>query len=131
MNESLDNETRNILLIVEDFDAIRNLLGKYFQNEGYTVISVGRTQDVLLLGKTEELQIVLVDLDMSGDDPYHTISTIHEAFPSTYVILMEGNANHSITDKAIRAGAREILKRTYDLSVLKNIVDNIAQESHR
>jgi two-component system response regulator RegA len=115
-------EKSKVLLIVEDFDFIRNLVGKYFQSRGYDVISVASTSDALLISKTELPSVIVVDFDMRRNDPYLIISVLHNALPDSYLILMNGIHTHCSEEKAKEAGANRTLERNFQSTILDDVI---------
>ena len=111
-----------VLLIVEDFDFVRNLIGKEFQRNGYTIISVGSIEDALLVGKTDYPRVIIVDFDMRSNDPYLTVSVLHEAFPDSSIVVMNGNIKHASDEKAKEAGALRTLERDPHISDFDEII---------
>jgi two-component system, response regulator RegA len=105
-----------VLLIVEDFDFIRNVIGKEFQKNGYTIISVASIEDALLVGKAEFPSAIIVDFEMRSNDPYLTISVLHKALPDSSIIMINGNIKCSNTEKARELGAERILERDFRIS---------------
>lgn len=56
------------ILIVEDDFASRSLLFSYFENEGYRVSETDRGEDLLEKVKTDEVDLVLLDINLPGKD---------------------------------------------------------------
>jgi DNA-binding NtrC family response regulator len=122
MIKNMKSQKDKTLLIVEDFDIIRNLIGKEFQRNGFTIISVGRVTDAVLVGETNPPDVIIVDYDMRSSDPYQAISILHQTLPGSAVFLMNGSRNRCVEEKARLAGAQNILERIFQLPVLERII---------
>ncbi|MDP4221292.1 MAG: response regulator [Bacteroidota bacterium] len=118
------------LMIVEDFDFIRSLVGKHFQTDGYDIISAGNMQEAMNLGQQEQPNVVIVDFDMTSNDPYLIISILHNILPMSQIVLMNGRSRHCDTDEAKTAGVDKILDRTYDPVVLEEVAHSDAYMAH-
>ncbi|HNT33554.1 MAG TPA: response regulator, partial [bacterium] len=104
------------ILIVDDEESIRNLLGDFI-SEHYP--------DVLLaenaLKATEKLQeypvdVILTDLvmpEMTGRD---LLKVVQERYPNTIVIVMTGHASVESAVDAMRLGAFDYLVKPFNLS---------------
>ncbi|MBS1902949.1 MAG: response regulator transcription factor [Bacteroidetes bacterium] len=112
MVNSHATEKKRVLLIVEDFDNIRNLFGRYLSVHDYEVISAGTIADAIALGKEAAPDIVLMDFDMRSTDPYKNISALHNALPSSKLVTVDGSNRHILEDKAKIAGATTVVPRT-------------------
>ena len=113
---------RKVLLIVEDFDQIRNILGKFFQVNGYVVISVGTLDDALHVGRSENPSLLIVDFEMQKNDPYRILSILHHSLPESNVALMNGARQRCNEEKAHEAGASRILERSLNISALEELI---------
>ena len=117
-------EKKKVLMIVEDFDFIRNLVGRYFQIDGYEVISAGNMQEAMAIGQWEQPAVVIVDFDMATNDPYVIVSILHNILPLSEIIMVNGRSRHCNIDEAKVAGANIILERLFNPSVLEGIIHN-------
>ncbi len=122
MKKRLATEKENVLLIIEDFDFIRTLVGKEFQKNGYTIISVGTIEDAIFVGKTDPPAVVIVDFEMRSSDPYIALSILRNTLSYAYIILMNGNIRHGSEEKAREAGAQRTMERSFSLSTLDEII---------
>lgn len=116
-------------MIVEDFDFIRNLVGKYFELNRYEIISAGNMQEAMVVGQWEQPKVVIIDFEMSND-PYVTVSILHNILPVSEIILMNGRSRHCNMEEAKIAGANRIVERIYDPSVLEEIVHGRHEAAH-
>ena len=120
---------KKVLMIVEDFDFIRNMVGKYFQIDGYELISAGNMQEAMAIGQWEQPMVVIVDFDMVSDDPYLIVSILHNILPLSQIIIVNGRSRHCDTEAARIAGANRILERLFNPEVLEGIIHNIEVEA--
>jgi ActR/RegA family two-component response regulator len=118
-------ESDKVLLIIEDFDFIRNLVGKFFQFSGYSVVSVAGVQDALQVSRSESPSIVMIDYEMKRDNPYRVISAIRDVLQESYLVLVNDSRNNCNTDYAMGNGVNQILPRaieTVDLREIRSVL---------
>ena len=115
-------QMKKVLMIVEDFDFIRNQVGRYFQIDGYEVISAGNMQESLAIGQREQPAVVIVDFDMASNDPYIIVSILHNILPLSEIVMVNGRSRHCNIEEAKVAGANVILERVFNPSVLEDII---------
>ncbi len=122
-------EQKKVLMIVEDFDFIRNLVGRYFQIDGYEVISAGNMQEAMAIGQWEQPNVAIVDFDMATSDPYLIVSILHNILPLTQIIMVNGRSRHCDIEAAKTAGVNKILERLFNPSILEEIIHGIGAEA--
>jgi CheY-like chemotaxis protein len=107
-------EIKKVLMIVEDYDFIRNVVGRYFQNDGYEIISAGNMKEAMAIAERELPKVVIVDFDMRSNDPNLIISILHNLLPFSQIVLVNGRNNRCNKEEALLAGADRILERIFD-----------------
>lgn len=112
-------------MIVEDYDFIRNLVGKYFQLNSYEIISAGNMQEAMVVGQWEQPKVVIVDFDMVSNDPYLIVSILHNILPLSQIIMVNGRSRHCNSEEAKIAGVNKILERLFNPEVLEEIIHGI------
>jgi response regulator RpfG family c-di-GMP phosphodiesterase len=112
-NEREEN-AKKVLMIVEDFDFIRNVAGRYFQTDGYDIISAGNLKEAMAIAEAELPKVVMVDFDMMSNDPYLIVSILHNILPLSHIVLVNGRYKHCDIQDAKLAGADKILERIFD-----------------
>ena len=118
-------EIKKVLMIVEDYDFIRNLVGQYFQLNGYEIISAGNMQEAMVVGQWEQPKIAIVDFDMVSNDPLLIVSILHNILPFTKIIMVDGRSRHCNREEAKIAGVTRILERLFNPEVLEEIIHSI------
>lgn len=120
--KNIKHKGKNVVLIVEDFDVIRNQIAWDLQKCGFEIISAGTGNDALVLMEKVQPQAVLIDGDMRYGDPLQTISLIHRAVPSIYIVLLTGKSNFNTEEMARFSGAERIIEKPFDASILGNMI---------
>ncbi len=101
------------ILVVEDEDAVRALVRRLLQSQGYQVLEATRGDEALTLCHRHKLPIHLALMDIimpqsNGQELSRRIRTIH---PETRILFMTGYAGNKIgTIDVLEKGAQFILK---------------------
>jgi DNA-binding NtrC family response regulator len=121
---------RRPMLIIEDFDSVRSSVGKYFQDNGFNVISVGSAHDAISLGRLEEPEIVVIDHDLKHEDPYSVISSIHTTLPDTFVVLVCKTPPLGHSGYEENAGVQQLVGQSFDPASLRDILEKVNAHLH-
>ena len=88
------------VLLIDDEESIRKLVGLYLSSKGYEVITAADGQEGIDLFRRETPSIVLTDIKMPGMDGIEVLRKIKEISPEAEVIVITG---HGDMDMAIQA----------------------------
>lgn len=110
------------ILLVEDYDAIRAVMARHFEREGFTVYSASTPRDAQIIARTINPLIVIVDYDLSHADALDTLRDLRQVLPQSIIILSGGIDTKVLHDKAKLYGATELLANGYDLTTLDRVI---------
>jgi CheY-like chemotaxis protein len=111
------------VLVVEDCDAIRNLIKKILEQSKYLVLAASNGKDAIKLAQTHEIDIVVSDIDMPEMNGIELFNVLHhQCMP---VIFMTSHQEILNSEKAIAMGAREYLKKPFSKADLLAAVDKV------
>ena len=110
------------ILIVEDFDAIRALMARHYEREGFTVYSASTPKDAMIIARTINPVIVVLDYDLSHANPLDTLRALRQELPHSIIILTGGNGTSILREKALTSGASDLLAHGYDLTMLDRLI---------
>lgn len=111
------------VLVVDDVDAIRQLLRAALEPEGFNV--VGEASDGLeAVERVRELQphLVLLDLNMPRHDGLQAIGEIRLAAPDAKICVMTGLGYEVVADKAYELGAHAFVEKGSALDELPGVL---------
>ena len=97
-------ENRNIL-IVDDEEPIRRLLGYLLEPHGYKVALAGEAREARQRMESGSYALVLCDVNMPGESGMDLIRHILTQYPSTAVIMITGLDSPVLANAALDMGA--------------------------
>jgi len=123
-SESIEEETVDLaglrgfekLLVVDDIEEQRDGAKMLLSNLGYDVISISSGERCVEYLKTNEVDLVLLDMIMDpGIDGYETYKKIIEFNPNQKAIIVSGFAEGERIEKVKSLGVEIIVKKPYSV----------------
>jgi len=112
------------ILLVEDEDTLRSVIGRVLRREGHEVVEAASAEEALESFRDEPFPLVLTDIVMGGMTGLELLAKAKEIEPETIVVVV---TSHSTSDNAIdalRSGAYDFLTKPFeDLEVVRAVVD--------
>lgn len=120
-----DRKLRRILL-VDDEPSVRELLGRLLEDEGYQVRRAENGIAALDAVRSEEVDLVLLDLNMPLKGGWATFESLSVRHPLLPVVIMTGRPNQWFT--ALNAGVAALLEKPLDIEQLLCTVRRLLSE---
>jgi Response regulator containing CheY-like receiver, AAA-type ATPase, and DNA-binding domains len=99
-----------LIFVVDDEPAIRDILENVLSDEGYPVITCQNSEVFYdQLGKKSP-DLVLLDIWLPGTDGMAILSTLRETHPELPVKMMSGHAGIDAAVNAIKKGAVDFME---------------------
>jgi CheY-like chemotaxis protein len=112
------------LLVVDDEQAIRDLLQRHFRYLGYQVETAEDGVRALRVLESLRVDIVISDIKMPGMDGIQLLREIRAEYPMIHVIMITGYVTQDNILSCMRHGAETcVFKPLVDLSELESAVD--------
>ena len=108
----MGSTTARTILVVDDEDKIRNLVGSYLRSEGFDVLTADNGQAAVDAVRRHQPDLVVLDVRMPGLDGIEALREIR-TFSDVYVIMLTALAEE--TDKLIglSVGADDYLAKPF------------------
>ncbi len=103
------------ILIADDQEALRSLLSRMLQREGFEPIEADDGERAIELYRSLSPALVISDIVMPKMDGLTLLTEIKKIDPSTAVILMTGHGNEEILLKALQGGATNFFKKPFNV----------------
>ncbi|SJZ36589.1 sigma-54-dependent transcriptional regulator [Photobacterium toruni] len=114
------------VLVVEDDEGLREALVDTLALAGYQWIEAESAEQALVLLKSESVDIVVSDVQMTGMDGLALLRSIKLQWPKMPVLLMTAYANIEDAVAAMKDGAIDYMAKPFAPQVLLNMVGRYA-----
>lgn len=108
----------NKLLLVDDEEGIRKVLGIYLADSGFEVLSAENGLQALDIFRKARPPIVLTDLRMPGLDGIELLRTIKSEHPDTEVIMITGHGDMDLAIQSLKLEATDFVTKPINDDVL-------------
>jgi two-component system, response regulator RegA len=99
------------LLVVEDDDALAQILVRSFERRGYQAARAQRHEEVVELLKTFSPRFAVVDLKLHGASGLACVQTLHAHDAAMRIVVLTGFASIATAVEAIKLGACNYLAK--------------------
>jgi putative nucleotidyltransferase with HDIG domain len=115
--------TSERILVVDDEEAIREIVSSMLQNAGYSTLQASSGKQALeILGSGEEFQLMLSDLMMAEMDGIALLDQVQDCYPEMPAIMVTAVHDISVALAAIRNGAYDYLLKPFEREQLLAMV---------
>jgi len=106
------------ILIVEDDDGTRSLLGLYLENRGYDVKEAIDGEEALSIVADESLQLIILDIEMPGIDGFEVCQKIREHSDIPIIFI---SSRRDVMDKikCFELGGDDYITKPFDFEELR------------
>ncbi len=117
------------ILIVDDERVIRELLSERLAELGHRCATAADAFDALAhIKATEEVDIVLADIDLPGKDGITLLQEIRSSHPDVDVIMVTGVVDTDTAIRAIRLGASDYVTKPFNLEEVVITIDRLLEK---
>lgn len=117
------------LLLVEDNEMNRDVLGRLLARRGYRVVVAEDGEAAVRMALGEDPDLVLMDISLPIVDGYEATRRIRAAGSSIPIIALTAHALTSDRDRALAAGCTDYEAKPVELQRLLQKIQNHLQES--
>lgn len=103
------------ILVVDDEEGVRFSLRGILEDEGYTVSEADSGEHALLFLEKNSVDLVFLDIWMSGIDGLETLKRAKELYPQIPFIMISGHGNVETAVQALRMGAHDFVEKPLSL----------------
>ncbi|HMT09662.1 MAG TPA: sigma-54 dependent transcriptional regulator [Pyrinomonadaceae bacterium] len=117
------------VLIVEDEELMRNIVRKLFEDVGFEIFTADSAETALALFSSNNIDVVLTDIKMSGANGLTLLDQIKDISPETAVIVMTAFSSVDTAVDALRKGAYDYITKPFVNEYLIQTIKNAAERS--
>src|SRR5512139_1869425 len=112
------------VLVADDSEAIREMLGSFLANLGYNTDLAANGEAAVSLFKAHPYDVVICDLQMPRVEGLAVLAQVKAVDPDVQVIILTGHATLETAIEALRLGAYEYqLKPVDDMEIFGRLVE--------
>jgi two-component system nitrogen regulation response regulator NtrX len=121
----------NDILIVDDEQDIRDLIGEILRDEGFKVRSVGNSEDCMVEIDSNPPAVLLLDIWLkdSAMDGIDILKATKRNNPDIPILIISGHGNIEIAVAAIKQGAYDFVEKPFNTDHLLVVVKRAFEHS--
>lgn len=116
---------KNRILVVDDEEALRTVLGSELEGEGYAVQMAGDGDEAIKILEKDTFDLILLDIKMPTVDGFEVLKFVKQHQPATKVIMLTGFADLKNAIESKKLGAEDFVSKPYDLVDLLTTVERV------
>ena len=109
----------NTILLVDDEEDIRDVLGMYLTDMGYNVLTAENGGEGLRIFREKNPPIVLSDIKMPGMDGIALLQQIKRESPNTEVIMITGHGDMELAIRGLKYEATDFITKPINDDILE------------
>ncbi|WP_320169995.1 histidine kinase dimerization/phosphoacceptor domain -containing protein [Maridesulfovibrio sp.] len=118
------------VLTIDDDEGVRISIAHYLEDSGYTVLQACNGSEGLRIFRTEDPDVVLLDLRMPEMDGLSVLEALGQEAPRTPVIIVSGTGSFEDVIATVRLGSWDYIpKPITNLSVLENSIERTRERA--
>lgn len=119
------------ILIVDDEEDIRELIGDILSDEGFTVRLAGNSDDCMAEINAEPPSLMILDIWLKDSrmDGIDILKTVKRDNPDVPVVIISGHGNIEIAVAAIKQGAYDFIEKPFNIDQLMVVVSRAMETS--
>jgi DNA-binding NtrC family response regulator len=115
------------VLLIDDDDNFRKPTHKELEHLGFEMFSLASSRDAIRLIREKNIDVVLLDIKMPGENGIETLRRLKRAVPTAEIIMLTGYGTVENAVEAMKLGASDFLKKPCSLAEIQ-VAINKAQE---
>ncbi len=116
------------ILIVDDEEMQRDMLGGFLEKQGHQVLSAASGEEALVIFDHAAIDLALLDQKMGGMSGDELLFLLKKKNPLVRAIMITAYASVDTAVKVMRLGADDFLEKPVDLRVLLDKIEAIASQ---
>jgi DNA-binding response OmpR family regulator len=109
---------RPVVLLVEDDDPVRDLIGRALRANGFEVVAAASGEEALDLEPTRHVDLLLSDVMLPNQNGFEVASQIRRRSPHIPVIFMSGYYDQAVAEAAQLDISSTILQKPFAVADL-------------
>ena len=119
------------ILVVDDEEAVRNLLQRILEEAGYAVTTAANGQEALYKLSLGEAKVMLLDMKMPGMSGIEVLHKLTDDWPNYCVIMVTAVTDLQTAVDALKLGAYDYITKPFDRDDVKGKIAKAITRYHR
>jgi len=119
------------LLVVDDEEAVRNLLQRILEGAGYQVTTAANGKEALYQVSVGEANVVLLDIKMPKMSGIEVLNKLTADSPDTCVVMVTSVVDMNTAVEALKMGAYDYITKPFDQDEVKQKLQQAIEKWHR
>ena len=119
---------KSSILVVDDEDALRTVLGGELASEGYEVRTAADGDEAISELDKSPFDLVLLDIKLPRLNGFEVLKFIKEKHEKTKVVMLTGFADLKNAIESKKLGADDFVSKPYDLVDLLTTIERVLSE---
>lgn len=119
------------LLIVDDEPDIVVTLSRNFAREGFEIFTAANGHEAMIIATEKRPSIVLLDYSLPVLDGLDVLRELKKEMPEIMVIVITGMGSEDVAVEAMKRGARDYVRKPFDLIKLTKLVRGYLEEYYQ
>jgi DNA-binding NtrC family response regulator len=112
------SEAKGTILVVDDDQAVRSVVSRKMQGDGYTCTTAADGREALDKTATQSFDVVLLDIKMPGPSGMEVLPQIVAQHPESCVIMITAVVDTQTAVEAMKLGALDYVTKPFNLDDL-------------
>ena len=121
------SQTLPLVLIVDDDAALRSMLERFVQQQGFDVMTFPDGGPALASLPSIHPDVALVDLQMPEIGGLEVLKAMRQAAPDCRVVLMTGEPSLDTAIQAVKLGALDYLSKPFEFDRVRELLMTVGQ----
>lgn len=110
--------TRPVILLVEDDDPVRELIGRALRANGFDVVAAASGEEALDLELDRHVDLLLSDVLLPNQNGFEVANQIHARSPHIPIVFMSGYYDQAVAEAAHLDISSTILQKPFAMADL-------------
>jgi CheY-like chemotaxis protein len=124
-SEASDGPARKTILVVEDSDEIRELLGFVLEAEGYQVVALEDGRDVVDTARDQQPALITLDLALPGKDGWAIVRELQDDEKTRDIPILVISAYTRELDAPLRRRVARVISKPFYITQVVSEVEEI------
>ena len=110
--------TRPVVLVIEDDDPVRDLIGRALRANGFDVVPAASGEEALDLELDRHVDVLLSDVMLPDQNGFEVANQIHARSPRIPIVFMSGYYDQAVAEAAHLDISSTILQKPFAMADL-------------